>query len=413
MGSRIRSNSRNRGRSPGKSNWNREKSAEKPKSNLVKKVESIEKEISTIKQSVGGIKKIEEMLKKVTISTQYVEEEIFIDVKYVQKEIDTTMIIDSGAPVSLISSAWFANYISEAKVDNEEIAKSSSNRRFRLGKTPYISTEKVTFPVVIKTDDNDFMTRKETANLIQSNEVNFLCGEETLRDWRTILDFEESKLGFKDPQFKKVDLIKKSHLVVKLELVGKWQEDEAVFVVREEKDITNINTIKKIHKKLNHRSKEQMFYAFKNAGKLNEVTRKTIEKVVEQCEICKKNSRSKSKPSVAIPRATDFSSIVSIDLKSVGHKYILWMICSFTKFMEGVVIKDKNPDTIIKALHNSWCMDIGFPTIGWWSDNGGEFRNAKMEEFVNKLGLTINFTPSYSPWSNGIKERNHYSCDVI
>merc|ERR1712090_34556 len=262
--------------SPGKSNWTRDKSVEKPKSDLVKKVEGIEKELSTIKQSVGGIKKIEEMLKKVTINTQYVEEEYCIDIKYVQKEFDNTMIIDSGAPVSLMSSTWFDNYIEEAKVDNEDIAKSSSNRRFRLGKTPYISTEKVTFPVVMKTDDNDFMKRKVTANLIQSNKVNFLCGEETLRDWRTVLDFEESKLGFKDPQFKKVDLIKKSHLVVKLELVGKWQEDEAVFIVREEKDITNINAIKKIHRKLNHRSKEQMFNAFKNAGKLNEFTRNTI-----------------------------------------------------------------------------------------------------------------------------------------
>jgi len=184
--------------------------------------------LSTIKQSVGGIKKIEEMLKKVTISTQYVEEEYFIDIKYVQKEIDNTMIIDSGAPVSLMSSAWFANYIAEAKVDNEEIVKSSSNRRFRLGKTPYISTEKVTFPVVIKTDDNDFMKRIVTANVINSNEVNFLCGEETLVDWRTVLDFEERKLGFKEQQ-KKVDLIKRTHLVVKLELVGKWNNDEAVF----------------------------------------------------------------------------------------------------------------------------------------------------------------------------------------
>merc|ERR1712237_283242 len=233
--SRIRSQSRNRGRSPGTGTGNRDKSAEKPKSDLVKKVESIEKEISTIKQSVGGIKKIEEMLKKVTINTQFVEEEISIDIKYVQKEIDNSMIIDSGAPVSLMSSAWLANYIEEAKVDNEEIVKSSSNRRFRLGKTPYISTEKVTFPVVMKTDDNDFMKRNMTANLIQSDEVNFLCGEETLRDWRTVLDFEERKLGFKDPQFQKVDLIKKSHLVVKLELVGKWKEDEAVFAVKEKK----------------------------------------------------------------------------------------------------------------------------------------------------------------------------------
>merc|ERR1712237_308817 len=37
----------------------------------------------------------------------------------------------------------------------------------------------------------------------------------------------------------------------------------------------------------------------------------------------------------------------------------------------------------------------------------------KLEEFVNKLGLTINFTPSYSPGSNGINERNQDRCDVI
>merc|ERR1712105_220626 len=225
-------------------------------------------------------------------------------------------------------------------------------------------------------------------------------------------DFAERQLGFKEEN-KTVNLIKASHLVIKLELVGKWKDEDAVFLVQEEEDIKTLKAVTKIHKVLNHKSKEQMLYAFQNAGKLDKTTRANIEKVLEKCEICKKNSRSKSKPSVAIPRATDFNSIVSINLKSVGHKYILWMICSFTKFMKGVVIKDKNPDTIIKALHNSWCMDIGYPTIGWWCDNGGEFRNAKMEEFVNKLGLTINFTPSYSPWSNGINERNHYSCDVI
>jgi hypothetical protein len=146
---------------------------------------------------------------------------------------------------------------------------------------------------------------------------------------------------------------------------------------------------------------------------LTEETKKLIDDVVEKCEICKRNSRSKSKPSVAIPRASDFNSVVSVDLKAMGEKHILWMICSFTKFMKGLVVKDKTAETILKGLHGSWCMDLGFPTIGFWADNGGEFRNAKMEEFVNKLGIKIEFGPSYSPWSNGVNERNHYSCDVI
>ena len=36
-----------------------------------------------------------------------------------------------------------------------------------------------------------------------------------------------------------------------------------------------------------------------------------------------------------------------------------------------------------------------------------------MEEFVNKLGIKIDFTPAFSPWLTGMNERNHYSFDVI
>ena len=32
---------------------------------------------------------------------------------------------------------------------------------------------------------------------------------------------------------------------------------------------------------------------------------------------------------------------------------------------------------------------------------------------MNKLGIEIKFTPAYSPWSNGVNKRNHYSCDII
>ena len=108
--------------------------------------------------------------------------------------------------------------------------------------------------------------------------------------------------------------------------------------------------------------------------------------VLDKCKICKKNSHSKSKPSVAVPRGTDFNSIVAVDLKVVGDKYILWMICGFTMFIRGIVLKDKTPESVIKGLHRAWCMDLGFPTVGFWADNGGEFKNSKMEEFVTKLG---------------------------
>ena len=80
---------------------------------------------------------------------------------------------------------------------------------------------------------------------------------------------------------------------------------------------------------------------------------------------------------MAVPRAKDFHSLVADDLKVVGDKNILWMNCGFTKFIRGVVVKDKTPDSVIKGLHRAWCLDIGLPTVGVWADNGGEFKNHK------------------------------------
>ena len=40
------------------------------------------------------------------------------------------------------------------------------------------------------------------------------------------------------------------------------------------------------------------------------------------CTVCKMNDQSKSKPSVAIPRTTDFNTALTLDLKAMGKHYI-------------------------------------------------------------------------------------------
>ena len=64
-------------------------------------------------------------------------------------------------------------------------------------------------------------------------------------------------------------------------------------------------------------------------------------------------------------------------------------------------------------LYYEWCCQLGYSSQGFWADNGGEFRNAAMIEFVEKCQLTLKFGPSHSPWSNGLNERNHGVCDII
>ena len=85
------------------------------------------------------------------------------------------------------------------------------------------------------------------------------------------------------------------------------------------------------------------------------------------------------------------------------------MIDYFTRFIQGKLIPNKKADTIILALIDSWCMSVGFPSQGFFADNGGEFANIKLDELTSKLGLTIRFGPSYSPWLNGL----YKSGDII
>ena len=94
--------------------------------------------------------------------------------------------------------------------------------------------------------------------------------------------------------------------------------------------------------------------------------RKIIDDVVDKCKICQKSLRSKSKPSVVITRVSEFNSVVAVDLKKMVERYILLINCAFTWYMKGVVVNDKKPETIMKAIHGTWCEELGFPSVGFW-----------------------------------------------
>ena len=57
-------------------------------------------------------------------------------------------------------------------------------------------------------------------------------------------------------------------------------------------------------------------------------------------------------------------------------------------------------------------LEDGLSISRFLADNGLEFKNKEMNEYATKFGFSINFGPTYSPWSNGLNERNHYSADV-
>ena len=192
-------------------------------------------------------------------------------------------------------------------------------------------------------------------------------------------------------------------------------EEETVMLIQEEADevLKTYKGIRRLHESTNHKSEDKLNYAFEMAGKMTSGVKKIVKDVCAKCVVCKTHKRSSGHPQMTIPKAYSFNEIVSLDLKQFGELHVLWMVDTFSRFIQGKVIKNKGSMTIIKALEETWNLVIGYPSVGYWTDNGGEFRNKEMEEFVTKMGLTIKFTPAYSPWSNGLNERNHYSADQV
>ena len=113
--------------------------------------------------------------------------------------------------------------------------------------------------------------------------------------------------------------------------------------------------------------------------------------------MCKKFKKSLGRPKVTIPKVMDFNEVVSLDCKQFGDRYDLWMVCTFTRFIQGKVLKNKEALTVVNALYEAWNCRLGFPSRGFWADNGGECQNGEMEEFSIKAGFSIKFGPTYSP----------------
>ena len=69
-------------------------------------------------------------------------------------------------------------------MDKEDVKRKDCTRRFRMGKTLYLSKTGVTFPIIMKTENDDYVKKSVTANVINADEVTFYVVEKQQKDGR-------------------------------------------------------------------------------------------------------------------------------------------------------------------------------------------------------------------------------------
>ena len=378
--------------------------------------------LSQLKSLDEKQEKMAKIIDEKVINAKFVETD-FVEVDwsnekaniFFTKDIDNPneMVVDCGAPKSLIGEKCLSEYLKSNYCDKNDIERFRCKQKFKFGPSHiYLSTEKVNIPIMLE-DKNIFAKQYVEAYVIQAD-VPFLLGLNTMKNWRVLMDMEKDEMIFREID-KNVKMIRNDggHLTVPLQKLHEWSTTETVLFMKSEDDICSFEKIRKVHVNTNHKSEPNMLHAYKQANHLTDGVRRLIKKVCESCTVCQKMQKSQCKPKVALPKVTDFNQVVTMDLKLFGDRYVLWLVDSFTRFIQGYVIKNKQAETVVEAVQSVWCLRFGYPSRGFWADNGNEFQNKDMSEYMSKLGLKIEFGPTYSPWSNGINERNHYSADII
>ncbi len=342
-------------------------------------------------------------------------EEILVNFTEKGKQV---MILDLGAPVSLAGNEWMDQYLKDHGLEVKDLKSSQCNQIFRFGPSKqYVSKIMVELPIRVRRLDGKEDVLRVFTYLVDAD-VPFLCGKREMKEkWNSKIDTKnmviETEIEGKKKDFKLIET-GTNHVAIVIEKNEIENEEMffATYFAKEEGDLTTFKAIRKVHEVTNHKSAGQLLKHYRNAGLIGPNTGNLIKQVVRDCKICQKFGKSLVKPKVALPRASAFNEIVTLDLKQFGEKYVLWCIDACTRFVQGKLLRNKKAETIVEAINECWNLPFGIPGIGYYADNGTEFKNLKMDELVSKLGISISYSPAYSPWSNGINERNHASCDM-
>ena len=279
-------------------------------------------------------------------------------------------IIDNGAPLALNGLPWIEKYCLDNDLKIEELDSEEAKEKFQFGPSQvYVSKKKLHIPLVVD-DKKGRAVRIIVKSYLVDADVPLLIGKNVLFEWGASTNHKINTLSCTDiiegetVEFH-LDQTMGGHDALKLENIKEESTEKTVSFITEQiktndSNVFDFKKVKHLHEITNHKQEENMLYAYRNAGVLTDGGRRVIKRVIDSCKICKKFKRSSGTPKVALPKPVDFNEIVALDLKQMGKRHILWMICTFTRFIKGVVIKDKEAETIIDALQNGWNLNFGF-----------------------------------------------------
>ena len=321
-------------------------------------------------------------------------------------ECNLVALLDSACSKNVVGEKWLEEFTSNLSNEDKELIRTTEAKtKYRFGGSePIEASDSIRIPCI--------MAGKKTflfADVVKRN-IPFLISKQEMAKRRFKLDLGDSTV---EVDGESVPLITTQSGLLGISLSDYAEVDiaEQCNMVRLDDTVANII---KLHKQLGHCSAVNLKRIAKNANVQGKDVNKVIDKVVKDCDACARFAKTPSTPIVGLPMATSFNEVLALDLKTFsgkGNVHVVYIIDMFSRLVRGKVIRNKQPKTIIDAITFEW-IAAGFgPPKKILVDNGGEFANYELNDFSEQLNFEVCVTSAFSPWSNGLCEKNHAVVD--
>lgn len=317
-------------------------------------------------------------------------------------------LIDCACPNTVAGVVWTKQFISQLSEDQKlKVEVTESQRVYKFG-----GGERRPSKCLVRLPCSVAGSNVKIATEVVDADLPLLIGNSSLKKAGAVLHIATSKvelLGKLIP----MEETPSGHfsIIVGVPKPESNADAELCLVVQTEE--MSEASLQKLHHYWGHTSVDKLTKLIQGAGKLCDQTKQRLAQIKSQCKSCQLYRNRIPPPAVSIPRATKPNEIVSVDLKewSTGkHRYIIYFVDLFSRFLTASFIDNKQSETIGEAMLDKWISVFGPPGT-LHSDRGGEFVNENLTQLCEYLNCRQTFTAAYSPNQNGCNESNHSVVD--
>lgn len=324
------------------------------------------------------------------------------------------MIIDTGCPRNVAGLTWTKCFLDSLDTNMKALVKKSSSRnKFKFGGgKPMSSLYTLNVPIMIAG------TLTNLTFDVVDTELPLLLGKFTMKEWCVVIYTENDTAEITiNGEKKTVELYTSTsgHWCINIQPSFPVEAISTLFSVSNMSYQQKKSAARHLHRQYCHPPYEFLEKVLKVFDENDEEFLQLLKQHSDKCDVCKRYKPTIPRPAVGNlfdPDKMRFNQYVSIDLKHRNGKYILYMIDMVTRYTRACYVQDKEKGTVVNKIIELWLPIFGAADT-FHMDNGGEFANDEMRELGNRFGIRIKHTPAYSPWSNGLNERNHATIDLM